>query len=167
MAPRLVLAVAADGEIRLARWNELDLEAATWTIPAERMKAGKKHTVPLPPAALRVFRRAAELRMAGTDLVFPGLKRGKPLSDMTLLKILRDMKLDATVHGFRSAFRDWCAEETSIPGEVAEAALAHAIPNKVEAAYRRTDFFEKRRKLMDAWNGFCSAASVSVVRRVS
>lgn len=160
----LVLTAVRSGEIRLARWNELDLDNATWTIPAERMKAGKKHTVPLSPAALHVFRRATELRMAGTDLVFPGLKRGKPMSDMTLLKILRDMKVKATVHGFRSSFRDWCAEETSVPGEVAEAALAHAISNKVEAAYRRTDFFEKRRKLMNGWCAFCSDSNENVVR---
>ena len=163
----LVLTATRSGEVRLARWSEINLDKAIWTIPAERMKAGKTHVVPLSPAALRVFRRAAELRMAGTDLVFPGLKRGKPLSDMTLLKILRDMKLDATVHGFRSAFRDWCAEETSVAGEVAEAALAHAIPNKVEAAYRRTDFYEKRRKLMDAWAAFCSASTANVVRLAS
>lgn len=163
----LVLTAARSGEIRLARWSEVDLEAATWTIPAERMKAGKMHIVPLSAATLRIFGRMAELRSAGTDLVFPGLKRGKPMSDMTLLKILRDMKLAATVHGFRSAFRDWCAEETNVPGEVAEAALAHAIPNKVEAAYRRTDFFEKRRKLMDAWAGFCSTSSATIVRLAS
>jgi len=163
----LVLTASRSGEVRLARWTEIDLEKATWTIPAERMKAGKTHVVPLSPPALRVFRRAAEIRMAGTDLVFPGLKRGKPMSDMTLLKILRDMKLEATVHGFRSAFRDWCAEETGVPGEVAEVALAHAIPNKVEAAYRRTDFFEKRRKLMVSWGAFCSATATSVVRLVS
>lgn len=163
----LVLTATRSGEVRLARWSEIDLDKATWTIPAARMKAGKTHIVPLSQAALRVFRRAADLRMAGTDFVFPGLKRGKPLSDMTLLKILRDMKLDATVHGFRSAFRDWCAEETSVPGEVAEAALAHAIANRVEAAYRRTDFFEKRRKLMEGWGAFCSASSASIVRLVS
>lgn len=163
----LVLTASRSGEVRLARWSELDLEKGTWTIPAERMKAGKKHIVPLSRAALRVFRRAAEFRIGGSELVFPGIKRGKPLSDMTLLKILRDMDLDATVHGFRSAFRDWCAEETSVAGEVAEAALAHAIPNKVEAAYRRTDFFEKRRKLMDSWAGYCSGSSESIVRLAS
>ena len=128
------------------------------------MKAGKTHVVPLSPAALGVFNRASEFRTGGSDLVFPGMKRGRPLSDMTLLKILRDMKVDATVHGFRSSFRDWCAEETSFSGEVAEAALAHAIPNKVEAAYRRTDFFDKRRKLMDAWAAYCSASTANVVR---
>lgn len=163
----LIFTAARSGEIRLARWSEIDLEAAMWTVPAERMKAGKTHVVPLSEAALAVFQRAADLRVGGSDLVFPGAKRGKPLSDMTLLKVLRDMKLPATVHGFRSAFRDWCAEETNFPGEVAEAALAHAIPNKVEAAYRRTDFFEKRRNLMDAWGAYCSASSATAVRLVS
>jgi integrase len=163
----LILTAARSGEIRLARWSEIDLDKATWTVPAERMKAGKTHVVPLSPAALSAFERAAEFRTAASDLAFPGMKRGRPLSDMTLLKILRDMKVDATVHGFRSSFRDWCAEETSFSGEVAEAALAHAIPNKVEAAYRRTDFFEKRRKLMDGWSAYCSASTASVVRLIS
>lgn len=159
----LILTAVRSGEIRLARWSEIDMDKRTWTIPADRMKAGKIHVVPLSEATLNVFRRAAEFRTGGSDLVFPGMKRGRPLSDMTLLKILRDMKVDATVHGFRSSFRDWCAEETSFSGEVAETALAHAIPNKVEAAYRRTDFLEKRRKLMDAWAAFCSASTESVV----
>lgn len=163
----LILTAARSGEIRLARWSEIDLDKAIWTVPADRMKAGKEHVVPLSPAALRVFRQAKELRVGGSDLIFQGAARGKPLSDMTLLKILRDMKLDVTVHGFRSAFRDWCAEETSVPGEVAEAALAHAIPNKVEAAYRRTDFFEKRRKLMDVWATYCSGSSANVLALVS
>ena len=163
----LVLTAARSGEIRLARWNEIDLDKATWTVPAERMKAGKTHVVPLSQAALNAFNRAAEFRTGGSDLVFPGMKRGRPLSDMTLLKILRDMKVDATVHGFRSSFRDWCAEETSFAGEVAEAALAHAIPNKVEAAYRRTDFLEKRSKLMNAWAAFVVPTHENVVRLVS
>jgi integrase len=163
----LILTATRSGEIRLACWSEIDMDKATWTIPAQRMKAGKKHVVPLSEKALSVFKRAAEFRTGGSDLVFPGAKRGRPLSDMTLLKILRDMQVEATVHGFRSSFRDWCAEETSFSGEVAEAALAHAIPNKVEAAYRRTDFFEKRRKLMGAWTAFCSASETSVVKLVS
>lgn len=119
------------------------------------MKAGKAHVVPLSAAAIAVFERAKALRIEATDLVFHGSKRGRPLSDMTLLKVLRDAKEPSTVHGFRSAFRDWVAEQTNFAGEVAEAALAHAIRNKVEAAYKRTDFLEKRRKLMDAWAGFC------------
>lgn len=163
----LILTAARSGEIRGARWSEVDLEAGTWTVPAERMKAGKKHVVPLSPAALDAFRRAAALRVESSDLVFHGTKRGKPLSDMTLLKVLRDLKEPYTVHGFRSAFRDWVAEETGFAGEVAEAALAHSIPNRVEAAYRRTDFLEKRRKLMDAWGDNCGGSAGKVVRLAS
>jgi integrase len=146
----------------------LDLDAATWTIPAERTKTGKRtgkpHIVPLSPAAVDVFKRAKALRIGASDLVFHGSKRGKPLSDMTLLKVLRDLKEPFTVHGFRSAFRDWVAEQTNFPGEVAEAALAHTIPNKVEAAYKRTDFLDKRRKLMDAWGDYCTGRAGTVVR---
>ena len=163
----LILTAARSGEIRLACWSELDLDAGLWMVPAERMKAGRTHVVPLSAPAVAVFKRAQELRRAGTDLVFPGTKRNRPLSDMTLLKVLRDMELPVTVHGFRSAFRDWAAEETSFAGEVAEAALAHAIPNKVEAAYRRTDFLEKRRKLMEAWGAYCSGRAGDVVRLVA
>lgn len=160
----LILTAVRSGEIRGARWSEVDFEAATWNIPAERMKARKVHTVPLSPAAIEVFKRAKALRIEATDLIFHGAKRGKPLSDMTLLKVLRDLKEPYTVHGFRSSFRDWIAEKTSVAGEVAEAALAHAIPNKVEAAYKRTDFFEKRRKLMDAWGDYCIGEPRNVVR---
>lgn len=160
----LILTAGRSGEVRLARWSEIDLENATWTIPAERMKAGKEHIVPLSTATAAVFRRASELRIEGTDFVFHGNKRGKPLSDMTLLKILRDMDEPYTVHGFRSSFRDWVAEETDVAGEVAEAALAHAIPNKVEAAYKRTNFFDKRRKLMSAWAVFCFGEGSRAVR---
>jgi integrase len=127
------------------------------------MKMGRPHIVPLSPQALDVFRRAARRRIPATDLVFYGLKPKTPLSDMTLLKILRDMDAGVTVHGFRSAFRDWVAERTDYPGEIAEAALAHAIPNKVEAAYRRTDFLEKRRALMRDWGNFCIPARLAAV----
>lgn len=106
-------------------------------------------------------------RIEASDLVFHGSKRGQPLSDMTLLKVLRDAKEPFSVHGFRSSFRDWVADQTNYPGEVAEAALAHAIPNAVEAAYRRTNFMEKRRKLMDTWGAFCSNDSGNVVRLAS
>lgn len=163
----LILTAARSGEIRGARWSEVDLDAATWTVPAERMKAGKAHAVPLSLAAVDVFKRAEALRIEGSELVFHGSKRGRPLSDMTLLKVLRDLKEPFTVHGFRSAFRDWVAEQTTIAGEVAEAALAHAISNKVEAAYKRTDFLEKRRKLMDAWGAHCSGSRETVVRLVA
>ena len=160
----LILTAARSGEIRGATWSELDLDGASWTIPAARMKTGKVHVVPLSPSAVAVFRRAGEFRRATDDLVFHGLKRGKPLSDMTLLKVLRDMDEPYTVHGFRSAFRDWVAEETTVPGEIAEAALAHAIPNRVEAAYRRTDYLDKRKNLMGAWGGYCTGATTRIIR---
>ena len=163
----LILTATRSGEVRGARWSELDLASATWTIPAERTKTGKRtgkpHIVPLSPAAVDVFRRAEPLRVTESELVFHGSKRGQPLSDMTLLKMLRDLKEPFTVHGFRSAFRDWVAEQTNFPSEVAEAALAHTIPNKVEAAYKRTDFVEKRRKLMDAWASYCGSGNENIV----
>lgn len=153
----LILTAARSGEIRGATWSEVDLDAGMWTVPADRMKMGKVHHVPLAPEAIDVFRRAEALLVPCSDLVFPGQGLKNQLSDMTLLKVMRDMETGVTVHGFRSAFRDWVAEETSYPGEVAEAALAHAIPNKVEAAYRRTDFLEKRRSLMREWAAFCTS----------
>ena len=153
----LILTAARSGEIRGATWSEVDLDTGMWSVPAERMKMGRVHHVPLAPQAIDAFRRAEGLRVPCSDLVFPGQKLKSPVSDMTLLKVMRDMETGVTVHGFRSAFRDWVAEETSYPGEVAEAALAHAIPNKVEAAYRRTDFLEKRRSLMREWATFCTS----------
>ncbi|RDE05712.1 tyrosine-type recombinase/integrase [Sphingomonas aracearum] len=158
-----ILTAARSGEVRGATWDELDLERGVWTVPAERMKMRRAHRVPLSPEALAVFQQAASLRRAGTNLVFPSAKDGM-LSDMTLSKALRDLGVtDATVHGFRSTFRDWAAEQTSLPGEVAEAALAHAVPNAVEAAYRRTTFFDLRRDLMDAWGRFASGAGSATV----
>jgi integrase len=157
-----ILTAARSGEVRGATWSELDLDRAIWTVPAERMKARRAHRVPLSPAALALFREAAAIRRAGTELIFPA-GSGKTLSDMTLTKVLRDMKAPCTVHGFRSTFRDWAAEQTSLPGEVAEAALAHMVPEAVEAAYRRTDFFDKRRELMDAWAGFATGGGAKVV----
>ena len=121
------------------------------------MKAGNIHAVPLSAAAVDVVQRARAFRSPRSDLVFPGQSSKRPLSDMTLLKILRDRDEDYTVHGFRSAFRDWVAEKTDYPGEVAEAALAHTIANKVEAAYRRTDYLDKRKPLMRDWAEFCRA----------
>lgn len=155
----LILTAARSGEIRNAIWDDLDLKAGVWTIPAERMKAGKEHVVALSRAAVEVFTRAKVFQFADSKIVFPGASSGKPMSDMTLVKIMRDMKQTATPHGFRSSFRDWVAEDTSYPGEIAEAALAHAVPNKVEAAYRRTDFLEKRRALMQDWGDYCAPAN--------
>ena len=151
----LILTATRSGEIRGATWSELDIDAALWTIPASRMKMGRTHVLPLSPEAVAAFARAEKFKSNVGDLVFPGQDVKKPLSDMTLLKILRDMELAVTVHGFRSAFRDWVAEQTDFPGEVAEAALAHTVSNKVEAAYRRTDFLDKRRLLMSEWAAFC------------
>ena len=163
----LVLTASRSGEVRGATWSEVDFARGVWTIPAIRMKAGKEHTVPLSREALCVFQRAVELRLAGTNLIFPGAKRTQPMSDMTLVKIVRDMNVKATPHGFRSSFRDWVADETSFPGEVAEAALAHVVADKVVAAYRRTDFIEKRRSLMAAWGAYCAGTSDNVVRIAS
>ncbi|HET6926577.1 MAG TPA: tyrosine-type recombinase/integrase [Hyphomicrobiaceae bacterium] len=158
---------ARSGEIRGATWAEVDLENGLWTIPAERMKAKREHVVPLSKAALDVFKRAAALKTAGHKFVFNGSKRDKPMSDMTLTKVLRDMKRPVTAHGFRSSFRDWVSEETDFPGDVAEAALAHAVSNKTEAAYRRGNLLDKRRKLMEAWGSYCNGLRASVVRIVA
>lgn len=152
----LILTATRSGEIRGATWSEFDLDKAMWSIPATRMKMGRPHFVPLAPQVLETLERAKSFSAPCTDLVFPGMKLKTPMSDMTLLKILRDMEAGVTVHGFRSAFRDWVADKTDYPGEVAEAALAHANSNKVEAAYRRTNFLEKRKALMADWGTFCT-----------
>lgn len=148
----LILTAARSGEVRGARWAEFDLTKAEWLVPAERMKGGREHRVPLSPAALKLLR--ALPRVEGTDLVFPSTKN-TPLSDMTLTKIMRDMGQEAVPHGFRSTFRDWASERTNYPREVAEMALAHAIGDKVEAAYRRGELFEKRKRMMADWAAFC------------
>ena len=158
----LILTAARSGEIRGATWSEVDLDAGLWTVPASRMKMGRTHIVPLSAQAIAAFERAKTYRAGASDLVFPGQDVRKPLSDMTLLKILRDKDLGVTVHGFRSTFRDWVAEQTDYAGEIAEAALAHTVSNKVEAAYRRTDFLDKRRGLMRDWGAFCIDAPAIV-----
>ena len=154
----LILTAGRSGEVREARWSEIDLDHRQWTVPAERMKMGKKHVVPLSDRAIEILSRAAELRRKSDpgELIFNGEKPGRPLSDMTLTMLLRRAKVDATAHGFRSSFRDWAAEQTSFPREVCEAALAHAVGNKVESAYKRTDFLEKRRDLMESWAAHCT-----------
>lgn len=147
----VILTAARSGEIRGATWGEFDLPGATWNIPARRMKAGHAHSVPISPFAMTILETVRGLFEGhADDLVFPGAG-GKMISDMTMTKALRDAGAAATVHGFRSSFRDWAAEQTSFPPEWSEAALAHALPNKVEAAYRRTKFLEQRRKLMARW----------------
>jgi integrase len=147
-----ILCASRSAEIRGALWSEIDLDAALWVIPADRMKAEKEHRVPLSQAAVNLLRTMPCL--AGSALVFPS-PRGKELSDMSLTAVLRRMNLDVTQHGFRSTFRDWAAEATTYPREVAEMALAHTIGDKVEAAYRRGDLFEKRRAMMDEWAQYC------------
>lgn len=151
-----ILAAARTGEVIGARWSEIDLTGGLWTIPADRMKAGVEHRIPLSEQAQEVLRRVASTKV--NDIVFSGQKPGRSLSNMALLMVLRRMgRDDITAHGFRSTFRDWAAERTNFPNEVCEAALAHVIGNKAEAAYRRGDLFEKRRKLMEAWGSYCSA----------
>ncbi|MBO1323581.1 tyrosine-type recombinase/integrase [Acetobacter sp. TBRC 12305] len=149
------LTAVRSGEVRHATWLEIDMAAQIWTIPAERMKTGKEHRVPLSEGAMTVLHEVLPLRdQRAGDLVFPGAKRGRPLSDVALSKALHLAAgtKDVTVHGLRSTFRDWAAEETDYPREVAEMALAHAISDKVEAAYRRGDLFDKRREMMEAWH---------------
>ena len=155
IAPRalefLIYTAARSGEVRGAVWSELDLNKAVWTIPAQRMKAGVEHRVPLSKAALMLV--ADMPHVEGSNLIFPGTK-GQPLSDMTLTAVMRRMKAAAVPHGFRSTFRDWVGEKTSFPRELAEQALAHSLESKVEAAYRRGDALEKRREMMEAWMKF-------------
>jgi len=152
----LVLTAARSSEVRGATWSEIDLAERTWTVPGERMKAGREHRVPLSGAALDVLQLARKRGEGqGSPYVFPGAVEGSPLSDVALSKALHLAAEDApTVHGLRSTFRDWCGEMTTHPGDVAEAALAHTVRDKVEAAYRRGDLFEKRRALMEAWAEF-------------
>jgi len=164
----LILTAARSGEIRGAAWDEINLEVKLWTVPGSRMKRGKEHIVPLSPAAVDAFERAKLFRRAvqpgQPDLVFPSPHKGGLLSDMALTKLLRDLGMGVTAHGFRSSFRDWTAEKTGFPGEVAEMALAHAIGNKTEAAYRRGALLKKRRELMNAWGRFCTTEGGKVVR---
>ena len=154
------LAAARTGEVLGARWGEIDLSEAIWTVPGERMKAAREHRVPLSEAALALLRTLLPLRdVEAGDWVFPGGKAGRPLSGMAMLMLLRRMgRGDLTAHGFRSTFRDWAAETTGYAREVAEAALAHTLGDKVEAAYRRGDLFDKRRRLMEDWATFCARA---------
>ena len=145
-----------------ARWSEIDLDDGVWTIARDRMKAGREHRVPLSKRAVTILQRCREL--AGESmLVFPGRTVRKPLSNMVFLMIVRRMDLDFTVHGFRSAFRDWASERTNFSREVCEMALAHTIKNKAEAAYRRGDLLDKRRDLMETWAKYVSAKPADIV----
>jgi integrase len=150
----LILTAARTGEVIGATWAEIDLEQRLWIVPASRMKAGKEHRIPLSEPALAILAPLAEAKTG--EFVFPGRRQGKPLSNMAMLKLLKRMgRNDLTAHGFRSTFSDWCAEQTTFPSEVREMALAHGVGDKVEAAYRRGDLFEKRRQLAEAWATCC------------
>jgi integrase len=164
------LTAARTGEVLGARWREIDLTAKIWTVPADRMKAGREHRVPLSDAAFAVLDTVRPLALARDgkpDLaapVFPGPRRALPMSNMTMLMLLRRMQRDdLTAHGFRSTFSDWAAERTAYPRDVVEMALAHAVKNKVEAAYRRGDLFEKRRGLMGDWAAHCAGSAGAAV----
>jgi integrase len=155
-----ILTVARTGESVGARWDEINWTDKIWIIAGTRMKAGREHRVPLCDRALAILREmrpASDGVNVGEQFVFSGGRAGRSLSNMAFLMLLRRMgRGDLTVHGFRSSFRDWAAERTNFPAEVAEMALAHTVSDKVEAAYRRGDLFDKRRRLMTAWAEFCS-----------
>ena len=149
-----ILTAARSGEILGMQWSEIDIDKKIWTVPANRMKAGREHRVPLSPRAVAILSQLEKPRTG--DLVFPGQARNKPLSNMAMEMMLRRMKVNnATVHGFRSSFRDWAGNVSNFPREVVETALAHVIGDKAEQAYRRSDALEKRRQLMDAWAAYC------------
>ena len=150
-----ILTAVRNGEARAVTSNEIDPKGRVWTIPKDRMKAGKEHRVPLSAEAMKVIKEMEPFRRHTDNYVFPGQAQGKPISEPSLLKVVKQQDKTLTVHGFRSTFRDWCAEQTSFPREVAEAALAHSVKDKTEAAYQRGDLFEKRRKLMDQWAQYC------------
>jgi integrase len=152
----LILTATRTSEVLLAKWNEIDLDTRTWTIPPERMKAKKEHRVPLSARCIDILNAAKEIS-AGSEYVFPGRSANKPLSNMSFLMALRRMgKSEITAHGFRSSFRDWAEEKTNTQRSVVEASLAHVVENKVEAAYLRTTLFDKRRKLMDSWAAYAT-----------
>ncbi len=164
-----ILTAARTGDVIGARWCEIDLAEQVWTVPSDRMKAGKEHRVPLSARALTILGEMEPLRQIGDGqndadaFVFSGGSHGRPLSNMAFLMLLRRLKRDdLTAHGFRSTFRDWAAERTNFPSEVAEMALAHAIGDKVEAAYRRGDLFERRRGIMTAWSRYCDSIKVDI-----
>jgi integrase len=151
----LILTATRSNEARGVTWTEIDLQGATWTIPAARMKGGREHRVPLSAAALALLQTMP--RFEGNDLVFQG-RSDKPMSDMSMTQQMRRMKVDAVPHGFRSTFVDWAAERTSYPVELREMALAHTLGDKTQAAYQRGDMFERRRALMNDWAVFVNTA---------
>ena len=160
----LVLCAARAGEVRFATWSEFDTDAATWTIPGERMKSGREHRVPLSARALEILAEARALGTGRADLIFPG-RTGRPIAERAFVQVLDRLGIDATAHGFRSSFRVWAAERTTIPREVCEAALAHTVKDKSEAAYQTSDLLEKRADLMRRWCDYLSRSPNASTRR--
>jgi integrase len=158
----VVLTAARTGEVLAARWDEIDLNGETWTIPPERMKAARQHRVPLSRRCLEILADSRELS-GDSPYVFPGRSVGKPLSNMVFLMTLRRMGVNVTAHGFRSSFRDWASEQTSFSRDVCELALGHIVKDKTEAAYRRGDLLDKRRDLMEAWAAFATSTRAEAV----
>ena len=153
----LVLTTARSNEVRGAQWSEIDMDARTWTIPAERMKAGEEHRVPLSDSAMEVLKKAREqlhttIANKRSGFVFPN--RGTTIDEKTMPRMMKELRINAVPHGFRSSFRDWCSEYAKVAREVAEAALAHVVSNKIEAAYARSDLFQRRAELMQLWTGY-------------
>jgi integrase len=160
----LVLTATRTSEVLNATWDEIDFADRSWAVPSQRMKSGREHRVPLGPRATVILKALKKLSQG--PFIFPGQKTEKPLSSMSMAMLLRDLGYgDFTVHGFRSTFRDWAAEQTNFSREVAEAALAHVVSDKVEAAYRRGDLFAKRRNLLAAWEAFCGCKPQKKRRR--
>jgi integrase len=150
-----ILTACRTGEVIGATWDEIDQSARSWTIPASRMKAAKEHRVPLSDRAVELLKSLP--REAGNPHVFIGGRKGAPLSNMAMLELMKGLRPGYVPHGFRSTFRDWAAERTNYPNHIVEKALAHVVADKVEAAYRRGDLFEKRRRLMNEWARYCAS----------
>ena len=162
----LVLCAARAGEVRFATWSEFDTDAAIWTIPRERMKSGREHRVPLSARALEILAEARALGTGRADLIFPG-RTGRPIAERAFVQVLERLGIDATAHGFRLSFRVWAAERTTIPREVCEAALAHTVKDKSEAAYQTSDLLEKRADLMRRWCDYLNRSPNAPTRRSS
>lgn len=159
----VILTASRSSEVRKADWSEFDLELGIWTRPALHMKSKKEHRVPLSPRAMEILAEALTLG-TGEGFVFPGTKHGRPLSDMTLLKLTKALGYDVDVHGFRTSFKTWTQEQTNTPRDVSEVALAHVVKDKAEAAYARSDFFEKRRKLMERWATYVQEMKLNITQ---
>ncbi len=158
----LILTATRSGEVRLANWDEVNFQSAIWTIPAQRMKTKEEHIIPLADRTMEILEYMKELGLSN-QLIFQGSKTNRPISDMTMSKLIKELGFEADVHGFRTSFRVWVQEKTNTPFDVAEKALAHKTKNRVVAAYARSDLFEKRRELMNNWANFLSDDTAKVI----